>query len=47
MGYNVPGIYPIPCKCGEAYIGQIGRTVQPDARNINAIYDSTKQKNLQ
>jgi len=28
MGLKVPGIYCIPCKCGNVCIGQTGRTIE-------------------
>ncbi|KAJ4434821.1 hypothetical protein ANN_23392 [Periplaneta americana] len=28
QGLRTPGIYKIPCECGEVYIGQTGRTIE-------------------
>jgi hypothetical protein len=27
LGLRTPGVYSIPCKCGQVYIGQTGRSV--------------------
>jgi hypothetical protein len=28
LGLKVPGVYRIPCECGEVYIGQTGRSIE-------------------
>ena len=28
LGLRTPGLYSIPCECGQVYIGQSGRSVQ-------------------
>jgi hypothetical protein len=28
LGLKVPGVYRIPCECGEVYVGQTGRSVE-------------------
>jgi hypothetical protein len=28
LGLRTPGIYSIPCECGNVYIGQSGRSIQ-------------------
>ena len=28
LGLRTPGVYSIPCECGEVYIGQSGRSIQ-------------------
>jgi hypothetical protein len=27
LGLRTPGVYSIPCECGQVYIGQTGRTI--------------------
>jgi hypothetical protein len=27
LGLKTPGVYSIPCKCGQVYIGQTGRSI--------------------
>jgi hypothetical protein len=27
LGLRTPGVYSIPCECGQVYIGQMGRSV--------------------
>ncbi|XP_046399906.1 uncharacterized protein LOC124166418 [Ischnura elegans] len=27
-GLKIPGVYRVPCECGEAYIGETGRTIE-------------------
>ncbi|KAJ4446931.1 hypothetical protein ANN_13633 [Periplaneta americana] len=47
QGLRTPGIYKIPCECGEVYIGQTGRTIEDrikeHKRNLRLYY----RKNLQ
>jgi hypothetical protein len=28
LGLKVPGVYRIPCECGDVYVGQTGRSVE-------------------
>jgi hypothetical protein len=28
LGLKVPGVYRIPCECGEVYVGQTGRSME-------------------
>jgi hypothetical protein len=27
LGFRTPGMYRIPCECGQVYIGQTGRSI--------------------
>jgi hypothetical protein len=36
---RTPGVYNIPCKCGNIYIGQSGRLSKSESKNIVDIYD--------
>ncbi|KAJ4431302.1 hypothetical protein ANN_19899 [Periplaneta americana] len=42
QGLRTPGIYKIPCECGEVYIGQTGRTIEDrikeHKRNLRLYY---------
>ncbi|KAJ4443844.1 hypothetical protein ANN_05631 [Periplaneta americana] len=42
QGLRTPGIYKIPCECGEVYIGQIGSTtedrIKEHKRNLRLYY---------
>jgi len=35
FGLRTPGVYSIPCECGEVYIGQSGRPIQHSIKEHN------------
>lgn len=47
LGYNVPGIYHIPCECNKVYIGQTGRMVTASCKEHDCTSDSINQRSLQ
>jgi hypothetical protein len=36
LGLTTPGIYSMPCECGQVYIGQTGRFIETRSRSTSA-----------
>ena len=35
LGLRIPGVYSIPCECGQIYIGQTGRSIETRIKELH------------
>ena len=47
LGLRTPGVYGIPCECGQVYIVQSGNLFKLESKNTGDTYGQHKRKNHQ